>query len=112
MISSSTLPSRGTKVVSIASTANVPEPCIGTVTKSSAPFRIAGKRVSTDLLILMKAASREPQSCTMACLTDFEVVSGPGVSSSGSPVSELATGGRWEGMGLFLVDPGDGLMTG
>ncbi len=32
LISTSTLPSAGTNVVSIASTANVPEPCIGTVT--------------------------------------------------------------------------------
>ena len=41
-------------------------------------------------LMAMKPASREPQSCTMACLTLAEVVSGPGVSSSGSPVSEAA----------------------
>jgi hypothetical protein len=38
----------------------------------------------------MNSASREPQSWTMACLTLAEVVSGPGVSSSGSPVSEAA----------------------
>jgi hypothetical protein len=42
----------------------------------------------------MKPASREPQSWTMACLTLAEVVSGPGVSSSGSPVSEAAAWSR------------------
>jgi hypothetical protein len=38
------------------------------------------------------------------------VVSGPGVSSSGSPVSEAAT--RGFGMRLVLIGPGDELMTG
>jgi hypothetical protein len=32
----------------------------------------------------MKAASREPQLCNMACLTVAEVVKGPGVNRNGS----------------------------
>src|SRR3954471_9977702 len=82
----------------MASTAKVPEPCIGTVTKRSSPWMTRGRPSSTALLIAMKAASREPQSWTMTSLTDFAVVRGPGVSSSGSPVSEAA---RIAGMGVF-----------
>ena len=78
------------KVVSIASTAKVPEPCIGTVTKSLPPPMISVSVVSTDWLMRMKVASREPQSWTMTSLTLLEVVNGPGVSSSGSPVSDAA----------------------
>src|SRR5947209_19659765 len=40
--------------------------------------------------MLRNAASREPQSCTITSFTRLPVVSGPGVSSSGSPVSEAA----------------------
>ena len=84
------MPVFGTKVVIIASTAKVPEPCTGTVT--CVPCAPASSTIlsSTILLMAMKPASREPQSWTMACLTLAEVVSGPGVSSSGSPVSEAA----------------------
>src|SRR4051794_13508910 len=82
----------------MASTAKVPEPCIGTVTKRSSPWMMPGRPSSTALLIAMKAASREPQSWTMTSLTDFAVVRGPGVSSSGSPVSEQA---RIAGMAAF-----------
>ena len=76
------------KVVSIASTANVPEPCIGTVTCVPRALTMSGSRSSTSLLIRRKAASRDPQSCTMTSLTFLEVVSGPGVNSNGSPVSD------------------------
>ena len=87
-MSRSTFPERGTKVVSIASTAKVPEPCIGTVTWPPLAFTTSGRRSSTSLLILRNVASREPQSCTITSLTRLEVVRGPGVRSSGSPVSD------------------------
>ena len=51
-------------------------------------FTTSGRRSSTSLLILRNVASREPQSCTITSLTRLEVVSGPGVRSSGSPVSD------------------------
>jgi hypothetical protein len=35
-------------------------------------------------LMAMKFWSREPQSCSIACFTLIEVVSGPGVKSQGS----------------------------
>ena len=66
----------------------MPEPCIGTVTCVPLALTISGRRSSTSLLILRKVASREPQSCTITSLTVLEVVSGPGVRSSGSPVSD------------------------
>ena len=88
LTSSSTLPERGTKVVSIASTAKVPEPCIGTVVCVPLAFTTSGRRSNTSLLILRNVASREPQSCTITSLTRLEVVSGPGVKSNGSPVSD------------------------
>ena len=74
----------------MASTANVPEPCIGTVTNSSPPWTTSRTRASTSSLMRKKLVSREPQSCTMTSFTRFDVVSGPGVSSGGSPVSEAA----------------------
>ncbi len=74
----------------MASTANVPEPCIGTVTNSSPPWTTSRTRASTSSLMRKKVASREPQSCTMTSFTRLDVVSGPGVSSRGSPVSEAA----------------------
>jgi hypothetical protein len=81
------LAGRRAKVVSIASTATCGA-LHGTVTWVAAPCAISGSRSSTSRLILRNVASREPQSCTMTDFTDFDVVSGPGVSSSGSPVSE------------------------
>src|ERR1051325_10623725 len=75
----------------MASTAKVPEPCTGTVTWLPCPPASATILASTILLMPRKLASREPQSWTMACLTLAEVVSGPGVSSSGSPVSDWAS---------------------
>lgn len=96
----STSPWGGTKLVSIASTPKVPEPCIGTVTYASPPLTILGRKSSTSRLIPTKAASREPQSWTIASFTVLEVVSGPGVSNSGSPVSEAARlAGREPGSG-------------
>ena len=80
----------GTNEVIIASTAKVPEPCTGTVTCVPCPPASSTILSSTIRLMPRKPASREPQSWTMACLTLAEVVSGPGVSSSGSPVSEAA----------------------
>ncbi len=72
----------------MASTAKVPEPCTGTVTKQPAAPMISGNRSMTVLLILRNAASREPQSCTIAAFVALAVVSGPGVNKIGSPVSE------------------------
>src|SRR5436305_7512556 len=54
---------------------------------------MSGSRASTSALILRNVASREPQSCTITSFTRLPVVSGPGVSSSGSPVSEAAGDG-------------------
>jgi hypothetical protein len=84
------VPALGTNDVIIASTAKVPEPCTGTVTCVPCPPASSTILSSTIRLMPRKPASREPQSWTMACLTLAEVVSGPGVSRSGSPVSEAA----------------------
>src|SRR5258708_16665240 len=74
----------------MASTAKVPEPCTGTVTCVPCPPASSTILSSTMRLMRRNSASREPQSWTMACLTVAEVVSGPGVSSSASAVSETA----------------------
>src|SRR5262245_22717478 len=77
------LPSSGTSDVSADSTANVPLPCITTAVNSGS-VRPARRTSSarTSFTIWMKAASREPRSRNIACLTLRLVVSGPGVKSS------------------------------
>ena len=47
-----------------------------------------GQALDHFLFNARKVASREPQSCSIAALTLREVVRGPGVSRSASPVSD------------------------
>src|SRR5262245_46416597 len=49
---------------------------------------ISGRRSRTWALMARKPVSREPQSCSIAVLTLKDVVRGPGVNRSGSPVSD------------------------
>ena len=84
LLGTSTLPSLGTKVPSMASTENVPEPCSGTHAWLCSAWAISSSIWQTAPVMLLKAASHEPQSCSMACLVRSDVVRGPGVSKSGS----------------------------
>ena len=68
----------------------LPEVVNGGADYVTVPMQGSGSRASTSLLILRKVASREPQSWTITSLTRWPVVRGPGVRSSGSPVSETA----------------------
>ncbi len=76
----SSLPSRGTSVPIIASTAKVPDPWTGTATWLSAALASSTSRARMRRFSAMKAPSRDPQSRSIASFTVREVVSGPGVS--------------------------------
>ena len=86
-----TLPSRGTKVPSAASTTNVPLPWSGTATRSPPPA-ISASRRRTRAVMAMNALSREPQSWSIARFVLSAVVSGPGVRSHGSRDAVSAIG--------------------
>ena len=73
----------------VASTAKVPLPCTGTQTCVASAPATASSCSRTSRLMAMKRLSREPQSRSIASLTVLEVVSGPGVSSQGSPFGAL-----------------------
>src|SRR4029450_11495596 len=84
LTSTSSLPSGGTSVASMASTMKVPLPCSGTHTCVPCPPARATSRSRTRALSAMKAGWGEPQSRSIACLVVVEVVSGPGVRRNGS----------------------------
>src|SRR6185312_4311448 len=67
-----------------ASTANVPLPCIGTHTCECAPDTMSSRRSRTSAVIALKLESHEPQSRSIATFVASDVVSGPGVSNTGS----------------------------
>ena len=77
----SSRPSRGTRLCTAASTANVPLPC--TKTAACVPETPANpaNRARTPSLIATKSPSRDPQSRPKAARVRADVVSGPGVSN-------------------------------
>src|ERR1700686_3929289 len=87
----STLLPLGTSVPSAASTANVPLPCSGTQTCSPCALTMATRSRHTDAVSSLNAPSHEPQSLSIADLVSAEVVSGPGVSSIGSGISNIGS---------------------
>ena len=67
-MSTSTWPSRGTSVLTAASTENVPLPCIGTQTCVSWPWMMSTSLRRTSAVTALNAASHEPQSRSIALL--------------------------------------------
>src|SRR5262249_42887174 len=64
-------------------TTKVPLPCMGTAVQSGGvPLASFTRSARISFTILMKATSRDPRSCNIACFTVRLVVSGPGVKSS------------------------------
>ena len=89
LMSTSVWPSRGTSVLTAASTENVPLPCIGTQTWEPWPWMTSCSLRRTSAVTALKLESHEPQSRSIAALVANEVVSGPGVSRIGSREKRL-----------------------
>src|SRR5207244_3383747 len=95
LTSTRTWPSRGTSVLTAASTENVPLPCIGTQTCVSAPLITAVRRARRRAVTSLNALSHDPQSRSIADRVASDVVSGPGVSRTGSRSWLLIRQLRW-----------------
>src|SRR2546428_3751772 len=104
LISTSTWPSRGTIVLTAASTENVPLPCMGTQTCVASALTIAVRLSRTRAVTALKRLSHEPQSRSIADLVASEVISGPGVSRMGSRSKLLI--GAWLPRSEVYIDGG------